>query len=260
MSGSIVDGFVPEQAEASHAFDEAAAERFYAAVRWISKGVHAEIIGLENIPEGRALLVANHTFSWDVAFPAAEIWHRLHRPVWFLGEHAWWRFPFLRRLAAAVGTVDGTPANVDRLLDRDQLVFVLPGGLREAVKPRELRYRLLWGDRYGFVKASIRNSAPIVPVAALGADDLFDFVGNAYNRGERWLGRPGFPIPLPSRLLPIPHRVHLRFCIGEPIYPRIAPGEAVNPSALRSLRREVAGALHELLECELARRAGIELD
>ena len=43
--------------------------------------------------------------------------------VWVLGEHAWWRVPFLRRLAASLGVVDGTPENADRLLQRDELVL-----------------------------------------------------------------------------------------------------------------------------------------
>ncbi len=65
---------------------------------------------------------------------------------------------------------------------------MLPGGLREAVKPSALRYRLLWGDRVGFVRAAIRNQAPVVPLATLGGDEIFDFVGDAYARGRRWLG------------------------------------------------------------------------
>ena len=50
----------------------------------------------------------------------------------------------------------------------------------EALKPRELRYRLLWGHRYGFIRAAIRNRTPISPLAAIGSDELFDFVGDAY--------------------------------------------------------------------------------
>ena len=168
------------------------------------------------------MLVANHSFGWDSILPMAAVWRQLDRPVWVLGEHAWWKVPFLRRLAAAVGTVDGTPTNADRLLAGEELVLVLPGGLREAVKPRELRYRLLWGNRYGFIRAAIRNQAPIVPLASIGADDLFDFVGNAYRRGEVWLRRGGIPVPLPSRILPIPHFVKLAFLFGAPIPPRAA--------------------------------------
>jgi 1-acyl-sn-glycerol-3-phosphate acyltransferase len=144
------------------------------------------------------------------------------------------------------------------LLARDELVLVLPGGLREAVKPRELRYRLLWGHRYGFIRAAIRNQAPIVPLACIGADDLFDFVGNAYRRGERLLRRKGFPIPLPARILPIPHLVRLRFVFGDPIPPP-PPVTALDEQAVRRFRHEVEGALHETMEIELARRVGIDL-
>lgn len=254
-----IDGFRAEQHQAFVAYDHDVARRVCAGLDWVSHRIHAEVNGLGHIPSGRALLVANHAFGWEVAFPVATVRHDLDRPVWTLGEHAWWKVPFVRRLAAAVGVVDGTRENVDQLLEHDQLVLVLPGGLREAVKPRELRYRLLWGHRYGFIQAAIRNQTPIVPLASIGADDLFDLVGNAYRRGERWLRRTDVPIPLPSRILPIPHRVRLRFIFGEPIMPVVGPEMASDMTAVRRLRHEVEGALHELIETELARRVGIEL-
>jgi len=250
-----VDGFLPEHHEAFGGFRPEVARRFFAGVERVGRAIRAEVEGVENIPAGRALLVANHGFGWDVALAISAVWRDLHRPVWVLGEHLWWSVPYLRRLAAAVGTVDGTAANADRLLAKDELVLVLPGGLREAVKPRELRYRLLWGERFGFVRTAIRNRAPVVPLACIGGDDLFDFVGNAYRRGERWLRRTGVPIPLPSRVLPIPHLVKLRYVFGAPL----DPPEADDPRAVRRFRHEVEGALYELLEAELAHRAGVEL-
>jgi len=254
-----IDRFRPVGQDAFAAFAPTFAQRFYGGTNWLSRRLHVEVRGLENVPPGRALFVANHTFGWDAIFPVSAIWRDLHRHVWILGEHAWWKFPFVRRLAAALGTVDGTPANADRLLGRDEIVLVLPGGLREAVKPRELRYRLLWGGRYGFVRAAIRNRAPMIPLASVGADDLFDFVGNAYRRGERWLRRSGIPIPLPSRVLPIPHFVRLCFIFGEPISPPPDPEAAHDPVIVRRLRHEVEAALHELSENELANRAGIDI-
>lgn len=254
-----IDGFRERDHDAFVAYSPPTADRFYRAVHRIGARVGVTVDGLRNLPTGRALIVANHAFGWDVMLPMAAVWVETHRPVWALGEHLWWKVPFLRRLAAAVGTVDGTPENVDQLLAREQLVMVLPGGLREAVKPRELRYRLLWGHRYGFIRAAIRNQAPIVPLAALGADEFFDFVGDAFRRGERWIGRPGFPIPLPTRILPIPHLTPLRYVFGEPIQPP-AVELADDKSAQRRLRHEVEGALHELIEIELARRAGVRVE
>lgn len=254
-----LDGFCSEHACPTGLFDPEARARAYAYVNKLARLLRVEVTGLDNVPSGGGLFVANHTFGWDVVFVMSAVWHARHRTLWALGEHVWWQFPFIRRIATTLGTVDGTPENADELLKRDELVLVLPGGLREAVKPRELRYRLLWGNRYGFIRAAIRHHAPIVPVACIGADDLFDFVGNAYRRGERLLRRPGIPIPLPTRILPIPHLVRLRFVIGEPMLPGYEPREADDQAVLRRFRHEVEGALAEIIEIELARRVGIEL-
>lgn len=254
-----IDGFTATEAEALVSFDAETADRVHAWLARIARRLRIDVTGLEHLPAGGALLVANHAFGWDVVFLMGEVWRTRRRPVWALGEHLWWRVPFLRRLAARLGTVDGTRENADRLLARGELVLVLPGGMREAVKPRQLRYRLLWGKRFGFVRAAIRAGVPIVPVASIGTDELFDFVGNAYERGRRWIGRPDVPIPLPSRILPIPHLTHVSILIGEPIPTRARPEDAEDPATLARVRREVAGALHELIDLELARRAGVAL-
>jgi 1-acyl-sn-glycerol-3-phosphate acyltransferase len=233
------------------------AARLFPIVEWLAHRLHVDVTGIENLPPGRALLVANHAFGWDILFAMSAVRAMTGRSVWALGEHVWWKIPLARRIAAALGTVDGTPENLDRLLSHDELVLVMPGGVREALKPRELRYRLLWGHRYGFVRAALRNQAPIVPVASVGADELFDLVGNAFRRGNRWLRGSGIPIPLPSRLLPIPHLVKMKFVIGEPIPPLGAADSERDPAIVRRMRREVEGALHEIFEHELAGRIGI---
>ena len=252
-----IDGFAQSDSTAFLGYRPEFADRFFRYVERAAERLHIDVVGLEKLPKGGALLVANHSFGWDVVVPMAAIARRLSRRVWVLGEHAWWKVPVVRRIAAAVGVVDGTPENADRLLEAGELVLVLPGGLREAVKPRELRYQLLWGRRYGFVRLALRNRAPIVPLASIGTDELFDFVGNPYKRGKSWLGRD-IPVPLPKRILPIPHRVRIRFLIGEPV-PCDDPEAATDLAKVRRLRREVEGALHELIEDELARRAGIPL-
>jgi 1-acyl-sn-glycerol-3-phosphate acyltransferase len=253
-----LDGFRAIEKDACACSALPFSDRMFDVVEWVSRRLHVEVKGIENLPAGRAILVANHAFGWDILFAMSAIRARTGRAVWALGEHVWWKIPVARRIAAALGTVDGTQQNCDKLLSRDDLVLVMPGGLRESLKPRELRYRLLWGHRYGFVRAAIRNHAPIVPVASIGADELFDLVGNAFTRGSRWLRGTGIPIPLTSKLIPIPHFVRMKFVVGEPIPP---PNPADHPDVVaRRMRREVEGALHELFEHELAARVGIDID
>ncbi|NUP10006.1 MAG: acyltransferase family protein [Polyangiaceae bacterium] len=240
--------------EAFVGYDEGRARRFWAIVSRLLDRWHVEVSGLERLPAGRALLYMNHAFGWDAALPIAAIRRATGRRVWVLGEHLWWKVPYLRGLAAAVGTVDGTPANADALLAAGELVLVLPGGLREAVKPRELRYRLIWDGRYGFVRVAIHNQAPLVPVAGIGADEWVDLVGNPFARGRRWLGRD-FPLVRPRWGIPIVRRRGLQYVIGAPVYPHLLPGESAQAAAVR-VRREARGALEELIDEALAARVG----
>jgi 1-acyl-sn-glycerol-3-phosphate acyltransferase len=244
--------FLTQEKEAFIGFHRGAADRFWSGVGAAADLLGVELCGVERIPPGRALLVANHAFGWDVGFGMALIRRTTGRTVFALGEHAWWKVPLVRRWAALVGVVDGTQENADALLAHDELVVVQPGGLREAVKPRELRYRLLWGHRYGFVRAAIRNRAPLVPLVCLGADELFDFVGNAFRRGERLLPHTGIPVPLPRRVLPS-RLAKLRYVIGDPIPPPSQDDEAT----VHRYRREIEGAIHELIEVELGGRLGL---
>lgn len=255
MSNTI-DGFNFRETEAFASFRHEVMQRASEALNALAQRLHIEIEGIENLPSGRALVVANHTFGYDATFAVTAVYQKTGRVLWSLGEHTWWRVPFLRRFMVRVGMVDGTQENTDRLLQGDQWVLVLPGGLRESVKPHELRYRLLWGHRYGFVRLAIRNQAPIVPLAMVGADDLFNLVGNAMQRGRRI----GFPIPKPAHGLPVFHPVQLKGIFGEPIVLQAKPEQCDDPEVLRRCRREVEGALYELIDAELARRAGFEVD
>jgi 1-acyl-sn-glycerol-3-phosphate acyltransferase len=246
------DGFSAAEKDAFGGYSGPTCDRFFGIVDRLALHWNVELVGAENLPAGRGILVANHAFGfWDLALAVARIRAETNRTVWCLGEHLWWKVPMLRKLAASCGVVDGTQENADALLAAGELLLVLPGGLREALKPRELRYRLLWGHRYGFVRAAVRNQAPLVPLACIGGDDVFDLVGNAFERGRRL--HVGIPLPRPRHGLPIPHRLRLRVVLGEPI--EVAERSGDDERVVRSLRREVEGAIHELLEEELARRA-----
>jgi hypothetical protein len=60
-----------------------------------------------------------------------------------------------------------------------ETIVVFPGGAREVFKRKGEAYRLLWGQRTGFARMAIEHGYPILPFAALGADDCFDIVLDA---------------------------------------------------------------------------------
>jgi 1-acyl-sn-glycerol-3-phosphate acyltransferase len=57
-----------------------------------------------------------------------------------------------------------------------QTILVFPGGSREVNKRRGQQYQLLWRERIGFARLAIKHGYPIVPFAAVGADDMFDVI------------------------------------------------------------------------------------
>lgn len=243
-----IDGFLPEHKDAFVAFSASITERASSLLDRAGRRFGVEVQGIDRLPDGPAILVANHAFGfWDLALALARIRTETGRTVFSLGEHLWWRVPIVRRFASSLGVVDGTRENIDALLRAGELVLVLPGGLREALKPRELRYRLLWGNRYGFVRAAQRHRVPLVPLACIGGDEMVDLVGDAYARGKRL--RLPIPLPRPAHLYSPLHRAHLRFVVGEPI-------EAPEDGDVKAIRRQVEGALHEMIEEELAKRHG----
>jgi 1-acyl-sn-glycerol-3-phosphate acyltransferase len=250
-----IDGFHERFAQAFIGYETAKADSFWKTIASLADRMHVEMSGFDKLPEGRALLVMNHAFGWDAVLPVALIKRATKRRVWVLGEHMWWKVPFVRQLAVETGAVDGTQDNVDALLEEDELVLVLPGGLREAMKPRELRYRLMWGDRYGFARAALRNGAPIVPLAGIGADEMFEVIGDAYARGRKWLHRD-FPLPRLGFGSPFFHRPQLHYAIGNPIVSRCFSEEDPDVAAHR-LCLEARGALEQLIDQGLAARVGL---
>ena len=137
-----------------------------------------KIHGLENLPTEGCLLVGNHTIYGflDLPFMMAEVWKRRRLVIRGLGEHAHYAVPVWRDLLAACGMVRGTRDNVRALMGDRQTILVFPGGAREVNKRRGQQYQLLWRERIGFARLAIEQGYPVVPFAAVGADDMLDVV------------------------------------------------------------------------------------
>ena len=211
--------------------------------------------GLDNIPAGRpCLFVGNHTlFSLDAPMLIAEVYTKRGIVIRSLGDHVHFRIPLWRDLLTRFGVIDGTRDNCARLMAAGESVLVFPGGAREVFKHKGEKYQLLWGDHLGFARMAIKYRYPIVPFAAVGAEDAWDIVldGDALLPDAllRLLERLGVRtdgfIPLVKGIgpTPLPRPERLYFSFARPIETHVYNGRYTDMAACMVVRDRTKRAI-----------------
>jgi 1-acyl-sn-glycerol-3-phosphate acyltransferase len=181
------------------------------------------IHGIENIPEGRVLLVANHSgqlpLDGIVIAIACLLRAKPPRLVRAMVERWFPRVPYINEALARAGAVLGDPINCANLLRDDQAILVFPEGTKGSGKTWRDRYHLMGFGR-GFMRLALQTDAPIVPIGVVGGEESIISIHN-WTGMARLLGLPYFPIPphLPIAGLlayfPLPVKFHVYF--GEPM-------------------------------------------
>lgn len=222
-----------------------------------------EVEGIENIPdEGPAVLVANHAgvvpYDGAMISYAVEHLHPAQRRARFLAEDWSAEVPFATSLITRLGGVRGCRENAERLLREGELAIVFPEGVRGVAKYYHERYRLQRFGRGGFVKLSLENEAPIIPVAVLGAEEAHPVLYKV-----NWLANllrlpffpvsPTFPLLGPLGLVPLPAKWTIVF--GEPISLEKRDGaDGSNDFMVSQLKERVRGTIQQMLNERLAER------
>ncbi|MET9559837.1 lysophospholipid acyltransferase family protein [Streptomyces tauricus] len=212
--------------------------------------------GLANVPgEGGALVVANHsgTLPLDALMlqVALRDRHPARRALRLLAADLVFDLPVLRTLARRAGHTQARMDNALRLLERGELVGVMPEGYKGLGKPFAERYRLRRFGRGGFAAAALRTGTPIVPCAVLGAEEIYPMVADA-RPVARLLGLPYFPItptfPLlgPLGAIPLPTKWTIRF--GTPLpTDHYAQDALEDPMFVHKLSDEVRDTVQDML-------------
>ena len=174
-----------------------------------------ETHGIEQVPSGRAILVANHSgqFGYDGAMLQTALLLDAEPPrvVRGMAEYLFFRVPFAGISVVRVGGMVGTPENCVHMLEGDECVMVFPEGARGANKPFRKRYQLQ-GFGTGFMRLALETNAPIVPVGIVGAEEQQPGFANLESFGKRlrlpslpitisqpWFGLPGIAFALPTK-------------------------------------------------------------
>jgi 1-acyl-sn-glycerol-3-phosphate acyltransferase len=173
--------------------------------------------GIDKVPTGRVILVANHSgqLPLDGAMIEVAMLTEADPPRIARAMADKWvpTLPYVSTFMARCGQVVGTPENCIRLLENDEAILVFPEGTRGLNKLYSQRYQLA-DFGLGFLRLALETNAPIVPVGVVGAEDqaraLVDVKPLA-----KLLKMPAFPLTPTIVPFPLPARYHLHF--GDPM-------------------------------------------
>jgi 1-acyl-sn-glycerol-3-phosphate acyltransferase len=190
-----------------------------------------EVTGAHHVPtKGPALLVSNHSgaIPFDGAMICASVELRRERTLRFLYDRFVQNLPVVDVFYRKMGGVVASRENAITLLNAGELLLVFPEGVSGVAKPFGDRYRLRPFSA-GFARLALTLDVPIIPVAVVGAEEIYPLVGRVEGVGKAF-GMPYVPVtpffPMLGLLgtLPLPTKWFIRF--GKPIRLSAADGPA----------------------------------
>ncbi len=184
-----------------------------------------DVRGAQHIPAtGPVLLIANHSgaLPFDGAMIVTAVDGARGRTLRFLYDRFVGAVQPLDAFYRRMGGVTASRENAQALLGMGEAVLVFPEGISGVAKPFTERYRLRPFSP-GFARLAAQYEAPVIPVAVVGAEEIYPLVGRAEALGKT-VGMPYLPItpffPLLGLLgaLPLPTKWFIHF--GKPLHVR----------------------------------------
>lgn len=205
--------------------DRSTVARFAKNFSWLyHKYFRVTVSGIENIPKGGGILVANHggQFPIDGLLIILSVYYygQPQRVVRGLVDRWVPSLPFFSTIFSRCGQMIGSPKNAESLLNQDQLLLVFPEGSRGSGKSIFEKYRLKEFGQ-GFIRLAMKTDSPIIPVSVVGTEECYpaiyhsDFLAKLLKLPYFPI-TPFFPILGPLGLLPLPCKISIKF--GKPIH------------------------------------------
>ncbi|EIF43587.1 phospholipid/glycerol acyltransferase [gamma proteobacterium BDW918] len=227
------------------------------------------LIATDNIPKQPCLFIANHAmYAVDgpiIGLPMLTEQKRFLRP---LSDKFLWN-SFNENLLLNNGIVIGHPDVCTALMESGSDLLVFPGGAHEATKSAEDKYKLLWKERYGFIKLAAKHGYTIVPTAIVGPEEFYGHLIEGQDLPNTLIGRAlkrlgiitentrsdlfgPVPVGVFGTLIPKPQKCYIQF--APPLDLSKYKGKRLAQKTTVSLREQVAGAINEMIPPLLDRR------
>lgn len=175
------------------------------------------VFGKENVEDRPYMIISNHTgqIAIDGMLISTAFAIEMEKPrvLRAMVERFFTGLPFVGTWAAQGGAVLGDRQNCEKLLERNQSVLVFPEGVKGVSKSTKDFYKVQSFTR-GFFRIALSSGVPILPIAVVGAEELFPYVYQAKSMAKK-LGLPALPIS--ANYIPLPSPIDIY--IGEPYSP-----------------------------------------
>jgi 1-acyl-sn-glycerol-3-phosphate acyltransferase len=190
--------------------------------KFLSNYHNHSIVGEEHIPmHGPCLFALNHSLAtYDIGIFQYKVYKKTDVFPRGFADNAFFKVPIIGIVAGKTGAIPGRHHVGEYLLkEKKDLIIVAPGGMREALRPKEEKYQIKWDSRKGFVKLAIKTNCPIILAACPAADDLYQVYDNKLTK----LVYNKLRLPLPfmksagKGILPL--KIDLIHYVSPPFYP-----------------------------------------
>lgn len=174
------------------------------------------VFGHERVDDCPYLVTSNHSGQIALDAMCTTIAFAMNvnppRVLRAMVERFFTSLPWVNMISAQSGAVLGDRHNCRALLKRGESILVYPEGVAGVAKSTPEYYQL---QRFttGFFRMSLESRVEILPVAVIGAEEIFPYVYQARSLAKT-LGLPA--LPLTPCYFPLPSPIDIY--IGEP-YP-----------------------------------------